>query len=194
MIEKIELAFEVCKTDKLFHGYASYYEKFLKEKPKSILEIGISQGRSLAAWKLLFPEADITGIDLTKKNFIPYYMNLSEASIHLGDSTDSKFARKINKTFDIIIDDGSHFYKDIIKTFINFKDKFTKYYIIEDAMYKQDFVVSYFNRLGFNDIKIFNSNVKNVKVKKQLVTRKPGNDIVYVDLKFIVISPIQKLE
>lgn len=154
------------QTDKATsHNYSRWYAKvFEKVQPESLLEVGVKEGRSIAAWKMLFPFCNITGADITDKNFIDSYIQMADARIVLQDSTDSKFTKTLNDTYDVIIDDGSHFYKDIIKTFYNLKDSFKHAYIIEDAMYKQDFVIKCIRRMGFKVVEEYPSNVKNVPV------------------------------
>lgn len=185
--ENIRNAFKRYSTDKHHvHGYERYYNQVFNTPINSILEIGIKKGNSLAAWRSLFPEARICGMDVTSQHFNSKYLDYAKPEIFIKDST----SFKINGKYDVIIDDGSHFYKDIIRTFFNLKDNFTKYYVIEDAMYKQDFIVKYINKLGFKKVEIFDSNLKNYKLRKSYVTKKPKDDSItyYVDLKFIVVT------
>lgn len=189
MKEIFESAFQICGTDKLSHGYSEFYNQVINFNPDSILEVGIKKGKSLAAWRLLYPRAHITGIDITTKNFVSNMIELSKAEIIIKDSTSPAIKDIVKNKFDIIIDDGSHFYKDICKTFFNLQYKFNRLYIIEDAMYKQDFIVRFIKNLGYNNVEIFNSNVKDVPVDKFFVTRKPGhkNINMKVSLNMIVV-------
>ena len=110
-------------TNKFKHGYAdiyfSYLEK-LKTKNINLLEIGVADGKSLLAWSNYFKNGKIIGIDqkhidLNKKN-----INQSNIIIHQGHQGNSKFIQSLiekYEKFDIIIDDGSHFPKDVIMSF-----------------------------------------------------------------------------
>lgn len=189
MKEIFESAFQICGTDKLRHGYSEFYDQVINFNPESILEIGIKTGKSLAAWRLLYPHAHITGVDITTKNFVNNMIELSRAEIIIKDSTLPDIKDIINNKFDIIVDDGSHFYKDICRTFFNLQHKFNRLYIIEDAMYKQDFIIKFIKNLGYNNINVFNSKVRDVPVDKFFVTRKPGykNIGMKVSLNMIVV-------
>ena len=112
--------------------YDNYFSEF-KNKKINILEIGIDTGNSLKFWKNYFSsKSNIIGLDINKYNF-------TEKNIFTfqGMQQDSKFLSTITnkfKKFDIIIDDGSHDCRHIIKSF-NFLFKNLKeggIYIIED--------------------------------------------------------------
>ena len=102
------------------HNYCTKYDvhfnKF-RNKKFNLLEIGIAGGRSLRAWKDYFPHANIVGVDIkdcahSKENRI---------AIEQGDQKDTKFLCDLEKKhgpFEIIIDDGSHFWGDVIVSFI----------------------------------------------------------------------------
>lgn len=177
-------------TDKYSsHGYDRwYYEVFKDHTPNSIMEIGVKEGRSLASWKLLFPHADIFGMDINDSKFINDYISMSDANINIGDATRKETCDQLG-TYDVIIDDGSHYYKDIIKSFYHLKDKFNHAYVIEDCMYKQEFTMNYIRRLGFNNIKIYPSLRKNIPVNTGwLSTRKYGRkETTIVSLYMIVV-------
>lgn len=188
---QIEQALRATGSDKASsHGYHRYYAEVFKDTPESILEVGIQTGKSLAAWRLLFPKCNITGVDITDKRFIPDMIEYAKAEIIISDSTKKEIKDQTGK-YDVIIDDGSHFYKDICRTFYQLKDSFTKCYVIEDAMYNQEFIVKFVKRLGFTNVMVYDSRVRGVKVRKDFLTQRPRdkNKIEFVDLKFIVILP-----
>lgn len=198
-MNKFKLAFNQTMTDKGYmHGYDRWYSKIFKNyNPSSLLEIGVQTGRSLAAWKLAFPDCDITGVDISDQYLNEKMLKMSEAKIILSDSTKKDFLTQLNDSYDVIIDDGSHYYKDIIKTFSQLKDKFNHVYIIEDAMYKKEFTIKYLNRLGFNNIEIYPSHRRQVHVNRGYLHKKiykidnvnnvAREDTVIVDLDLIVI-------
>lgn len=189
---QIEQAFIATKADKVYtHGYHRFYAEVFKETPDSILEVGIQTGRSLAAWRLLFPNCKISGVDITDEKFLPELLEYANANIYIHDSTESSISEIVEGKYDVIIDDGSHFYKDICKTFYNLRNSFKKFYVIEDALYKQEFIVKYIKRLGFKAVKVYDSNLKNVLVTKYFCTHRPQDNGIpeRVDLKFIIILP-----
>ena len=121
--------------------YENYFDK-LKKKKINILEIGVDKGNSLKIWKDYFIKGTIVGIDLKRYDF-----KVKRIYTHTGSQSDEKFLKSIiniYKKFHIIIDDGSHFSKDIIFSFNylfpHLVDK--GFYIIEDLQ------TSYFPRYG----------------------------------------------
>lgn len=147
-------------SDKHIHGYDIYYESVFEETPTSILEIGIKKGASLLMWKELFPEARVTGMDINRSELSDdQYKSLVANNIRtvFGDSTDPETTSRMKNTHDVIIDDGSHFYVDIMATFDNFYNKFNKYYIIEDAMWDIEGIVEHIKSKGFTKIEVYDS-------------------------------------
>lgn len=98
-------------TDKnTVHSYADLYESLLGiRRPwvRSVLEIGICSGGSLCAWADFFPEAEVTGVDVTFEHVIHGKDN---PRIHmvLADGTKKETADMLGKTYDFVLDDGSH--------------------------------------------------------------------------------------
>lgn len=103
--------------------YTSYFPAYeallsdLRSIPITLLEIGIQDGGSLYMWKeYLHPESKIVGCDLN-----PDIVRFEEDGfgIIVGDqSNPSVWQTALSKhgPFDVIIDDGSHLYKDQIKS------------------------------------------------------------------------------
>lgn len=89
--------------------YAAAYARELPSIPvQTLLEIGIQKGGSLHAWKKLFPQAQITGIDID-----PACKGAEAEGIRafIGDQTDSTFLEDVGRfhgPFDVIMDDGGH--------------------------------------------------------------------------------------
>ncbi len=126
------------------HNYINIYNTYLlplKEKNINLLEIGIggennsqSGGASLKMWEEFFQYGKIYGIDIYDKKFC----DSDRIKTFTGSQTDYKFLEnviKITGELDIIIDDGSHINKDVVKTFLFLfkKLKNSGYYIIEDT-------------------------------------------------------------
>ena len=90
--------------------YLDAYELFfgrLANTEIDLLEIGVESGGSLKMWHEFFPKAKITGIDIDKecRKFA-----CERIEIITGDQGDRGFIEEFakDKSFDIVIDDGSH--------------------------------------------------------------------------------------
>lgn len=114
-------------TDKFgYHDYTPNYFalfKHLRDRPVRLLEIGVGGyqdadrgGESLETWRDFFPEGQITGIDIQKKE-----MDLGErVRILQGSQVDADFLSDLVRNhgpFDIIIDDGSHRNEHVVESF-----------------------------------------------------------------------------
>ena len=185
---RIKDAFQASLTDKNgSHDYDIVYEKIFTDPPKSLLEVGVYKGHSLFAWATLFPYCELTGIDITDKRF-DASVDASGAKIILYDSTDLGI-RDLVSTYETIIDDGSHFYKDIISTFENLHDRFTKTYVIEDIMGKDclDIITTKITELGYR-YEVFESKTRRVRVNTNWIWHnvKKGKEYTVIDLYMVV--------
>jgi|TARA_Y100000389_G_scaffold163892_1_gene167347 predicted O-methyltransferase YrrM len=131
------------KNNSKGHGYSNFYTNYLnhlKDKEINILEIGSYAGASAAAFVKYFPKAKIFCFDINISNFI---YESSKIFVYGIDVNNEKRVKKILSkiffenqfsSFDLIIDDGSHYLSDILFS-LNF---FFKYvckngiYVIED--------------------------------------------------------------
>ncbi len=109
-------------TDKIVgHHYGDAYDKlfraFDRNAKLNILEVGTQKGGSLCAWQEYFPNARITGVDIVDV-VKPEYRREGIRYI-VSDIKDWK----TDETFDIVIDDGSHFADDVSYAIDYFKDK-----------------------------------------------------------------------
>ena len=119
--------------------YLNEYEDKLrkyKELPLKFFEIGILNGGSLEIFSKYFAKAElILGCDIDVKCNELHY-DQTNIKVIIGDVNEEKIKNQIIKysEFDIIIDDGSHNSKDIVKTFCNYFNylKDGGLYIIED--------------------------------------------------------------
>ena len=132
-------------TSKNITGFIEIYEKYLKDyrdKEIKLLEIGVDKGDSLRLWREYFTNAKICGIDIKQKDF-----NIDGVDILCGDQSDHEFLKSIvekYKNFDIIIDDGSHVSKHIIKSL-----EFLFNYLKQNGLYIiEDLQTSYMPRFG----------------------------------------------
>ena len=134
------------------HAYGDFYEKKLShliDKPIRLLEIGVCssdvcricnrqyhgyprQPHSLLAWRDYFPYGEIVGIDRDDCSDFDY----DRITIYQGNQGNPEDLYKTmeNGTFDVIIDDGSHFYIHQIYTMTLMMPLMKKdgIYIIED--------------------------------------------------------------
>ncbi|WP_179346242.1 class I SAM-dependent methyltransferase [Winogradskyella ursingii] len=133
------------KTDKFGnHNYTPKYQHHFRKfkfKRNNILEIGVGGydnpyigGNSLRMWKSYFPFSKIYSLDIYDKSFLQE----KRIKIFQGSQVDEDFLDTIVnevKTFDLIIDDGSHINEHVIKSFEYFFPKLKKggIYVIEDT-------------------------------------------------------------
>lgn len=154
------------------HGYHQMYSDVFKDgAPDSLLEIGIYEGRSLAAWRDLFPAAKIHGIDTFKRpNTLVYQPE--DVKMITGNSMDPSFTQTIADVYDIIIDDGDHRPDAQWTTFLNFKNQWKKYYIVEDIATEENELImrKRFKSVGLNNITTYRSAFRgNVQINKKIV-------------------------
>lgn len=120
------------KTDKLDHGYDIVYDKFLstiRNDVKSVIEIGSRVG-SAKLWLDYFPNAHVYSVDL--KTFNINDPRFTMLKINQGDTSALNKAFNDPNGYDVIIDDGPHSSPEQLISFNFFKDKFNKFYIVED--------------------------------------------------------------
>lgn len=123
------------------HGYAKFYEfhlNYLRNKRIKILEIGTWKGASIASFYYYFNKAIIFCLDRNYKfQFKSNRINFFYCDTR-NDNDLKKFENllinKKSETFDVIIDDASHIYSDMLTNFKKFFKKVNPggFYIIED--------------------------------------------------------------
>lgn len=127
------------------HDYLEYYKNIISRVKSDfkLLEIGISHGYSVVSFCRAYPQSIIYGTDINlthwnnnKQRFNITPEEYKRLKIINEDATKPEFIKKIPNDFDIILDDGSHRPKDMIKTFeLLFKNNLKKggIYIVEDV-------------------------------------------------------------
>jgi hypothetical protein len=127
------------KTDKHGHHhygvtYETIFNSFNEEDNLNILEVGIQKGGSLCAWKEYFSNSNIYGVDIIDA-ILPEYRRADFN--YIFSDVKSDFTKNTLKDikFDIIIDDGSHFFGDVLYVVNNFLDNLNVngFMIIEDC-------------------------------------------------------------
>ena len=106
------------KTDKnTVHSYLPLYQELFgskKEDVLNILEIGIQFGGSIQLWSEYFTNSTIYGLDICdKRNIMDKLHNKPNIVLYTNiNAYDEEFFNntflKINKKFDVLIDDGPH--------------------------------------------------------------------------------------
>jgi len=102
-----------CGSDKANqHSYGLVYEDMfapLRERARSVLEIGVYRGASIRAWHEFFHNASIVGVDIAPR--AECVIPKTRANLVVANATDPDFARELATAygpFDLVIDDGSH--------------------------------------------------------------------------------------
>lgn len=119
------------------HSYGSVYDKLLTEiagrNNTRILEIGVMSGGFTQVLHRLFPTAEIYAVDIDMSK---YQYDRKNPKIHLYemDGTLPSTATFLNESYDLIIEDGSHFPEHQKQTLDIFAPYLKKHgvYIIED--------------------------------------------------------------
>ena len=103
-----------------WHHYLPIYDELLSRfrgTPVRMLEIGVRKGGSLDLWRsLLGQDAVIYGIDIDPSCST---MSGPDAQVRIGSQTDPDFLASVVKEMgglDIVVDDGSHIAKDIVRS------------------------------------------------------------------------------
>jgi hypothetical protein len=135
-LDEIGLKHNTDKSTRV-HGYTLVYPRYLdvyKDKKFNMLEIGVAKGKSLRMWKEYFPNVSLHAIDIihvaSKK--IP-----NGVHFHQGDQEDKAFLDKLAREhgpFDVIIDDGGHYWAQQKASFEALWEHITPggIYIVED--------------------------------------------------------------
>jgi len=95
------------------HSYIPIYSKHVPQTTRSILEVGVWEGHSLAMWQAYLPHARVTGMDITDRRL------KFDVDCLVGNATSREDVDRLIgfDIFDVIIDDGSHKVDDQIRTF-----------------------------------------------------------------------------
>lgn len=134
----------------LYHNLAEKYDRILSGRVlSSVLEIGVALGQSLRMWADYFPNAIIHGADIEPsfRSCESYSSRIKFHVINQGYEAQLKTLGQFSP-FDLIIDDGNHWWHEQIlsfKTLFPFVRK-GGIYIVEDTC------TSYWNEYKNNDI------------------------------------------
>lgn len=93
------------KNQKFYAIYDRYFEEF-RDRPITMLELGVHTGESLKVWSTYFPQGTIIGLDLELKADFSDYPNIV---FEQTDQTNTDRLKDIaQRGLDIILDDASH--------------------------------------------------------------------------------------
>ena len=94
------------------HSYTDTYDELFtpfRESATDVLEIGVNQGDSIRLWRDYFTQATIHGADHKLRDKLALLENDPRVQLHIGPAYEDSFLETFKgKSFDIIIDDGSH--------------------------------------------------------------------------------------
>ena len=128
----------------LYHNFAEKYDRLLlgfRASFTSVLEIGVAQGQSLRMWADYFPNAVIHGADI-EPSFRSCESYSSRIKFHVVDQGDVDQLNTLRQfsPFDLIVDDGNHYWREQILTFQTLFPLVKKggIYIVEDTATSYD--------------------------------------------------------
>ena len=134
-LDELGLRFQTDKASS-HHGYLGFYQRFLEEirdEARTVLEIGVYQGRSLRMWEAFFPQAEIVGLDIDPAS--KAYEG-GRVRIEIGDQSSPAVLERLVRSgpFDLVIDDGSHVWDHQIASLRHLYPHVMagRYYILED--------------------------------------------------------------
>lgn len=137
LLDDIGLKYNADKSSR-FHHYLDFYQLMLPGRDFSgrLLEIGVMDGLSMKMWREYYPDAEIVGIDTKDMSLFHNSDWQVPESVKLitADGTKAKDMKPLGM-FDIIIDDGSHYWADQQKSFeLLYYNQLNKdgIYILED--------------------------------------------------------------
>lgn len=104
------------------HNFGDAYEKIFTEYwpacprtgPKLMMEVGVADGSSLRAWREIFPNATIVGMDIHHSD----KANGERIEFYLGDQRSKEDCERAaaGRQFDLIVDDATHLLADTLVT------------------------------------------------------------------------------
>ena len=114
------------------HNYLPAYERWLEKRTGvTLLEIGVMRGHSIAMWNEYFTDSRVIGIDITLAN-----LEFDLSNVYKCDGTNAAQVDALfpGMMFDYVIDDGSHFIDDQLKSLDVFLHRMSPggKYFIED--------------------------------------------------------------
>ena len=156
-------------TDKSshWHGYLDFYERMLPKNMTALLEIGVFVGASLRTWRGYYgSDVKVVGVDTDcRVATLEGYYIVEEANSTLAEPMNAIAAKY--GPFDAIIDDGSHWHNDQLRTFQNLWPHLKQggIYFIEDCNPREPFPTADWARV--RSLKVDDSNHEYLAWKKK---------------------------
>lgn len=132
------------------HRYIQNYDKLftdIRYSPITFLEIGVAEGYSLRMWRDYFAKARLIGIDIKKSS-----LETPGCEFYECDQSDKEQLTRLLKgeTFDVIIDDGSHFFEHQVTSFEVMFPRLNSggLYIIEDIQNPETEIPAFIEKFG----------------------------------------------
>ncbi len=104
------------------HNYGDAYEAMFPEHPcrvgrddvKLMMEVGVADGSCLRAWREVFPNATVVGMDIQHSD----KAHGDRIEFHLGDQRSMADCERAaaGRQFDMIVDDATHLLTDTVLT------------------------------------------------------------------------------
>lgn len=111
------------------HSYIELYERYIPPTARSLLEVGVFKGHSLAMWQHYLPAARVVGVDVHTDG-VQFVVDARKANATSAAELDAVLG---SETFEYVIDDGSHKAADQITTFELLWHRTVRTYFIEDV-------------------------------------------------------------
>ena len=115
-------------------SYQEIFNNYEKNSEINLMEIGVQRGGSLKAWRDFFPKANIYGVDIIDV-ILPEY-RMDDVTYIFKDIKDPSVTEQLKDIkFDIIIDDGSHQFPDVLAVWNTYVPQLNKggVLVVEDA-------------------------------------------------------------
>ena len=137
-LDKLAIKHRADKSS-LYHNFAEKYDRLLSgltSSVTSVLEIGVAQGQSLRMWADYFPNAVIHGADI-EPSFKSCESYSNRIKFHVVDQGNEAQLKTLGQfaPFDLIVDDGNHWWREQIVSFDALFPMVRKggIYIVEDT-------------------------------------------------------------
>lgn len=87
-----------------------------RQNVRLMMEVGVADGSCLLAWREIFPNATIVGMDIHHSD----KAHGERIEFHIGDATNRADCERAaaGRQFDMIVDDATHHQKDLLRTLL----------------------------------------------------------------------------
>ncbi len=162
-----EIALRYPTTDKSStgHGYMEFYQRRLEHRQiRRMVEIGVASGGSLQMWRDIWPNAEVWGVEIADQ----WKGDCEGVTIVNADARNPEAMAAVPGPFDLIVDDASHVYEDIVATCAIFVPLLADggLYVVEDTINQRDGypastakVEQLLRSYGLGNLELFSSGV-----------------------------------